>query len=172
MNWRCVPCAQANRSIIFWCESITCRKNLQHDFVLNQVTPFYTLPCCCFKPYCNIILPFTPGFPSSFFFSGFATRTFYVFLHVLCVSVGCYRPLKCYKFLFSAALSTQGRLFHVNRNGEVYAKYCVFTHDIYCVVAVFMGRHVPFDIVISCISRLLDSVFFIIETDYRNTHNL
>jgi hypothetical protein len=30
-----------------------------------------------------------------------------------------------------------------------------------------MARHVHFDIVIGCISRLLDSVFFIIETDYR-----
>jgi hypothetical protein len=34
-----------------------------------------------------------------------------------------------------------------------------------------MARHVPFDIVIGCISRLLDSVFFVIETDYRKTHN-
>jgi hypothetical protein len=103
------------------------------------------------------------------------------FFSVLCISVRCiFSPKKfcrmlsisqCYKFVFSAALSTQSRLFHVNRNGEVYAKYCVFTHDIYCVVAVFMGRHVPFYIVISCISPLLDSVFFTIEPDYRNTHN-
>jgi len=85
-------------------------------------------------------------------------------------SVGCYRS-QCYKFVFSGALSTQSRLFHVNRNSEVYAKYCIFTHDVYCVVTVSMARHVPFNIVIGCISRLLDSVFFIIETDYRNTHN-
>jgi hypothetical protein len=115
------------------------------------------------------------GFPSSLFVWGFATRTFYVFLY------GAFFPPKkfcrmlsisqCYKFVFSGALSTQSRLFHVNRNSEVYAKYCIFTHYIYCVAAVSMTRHVPFDIVIGCISRLLDSVFFIIETDYRNTHN-
>jgi hypothetical protein len=34
-----------------------------------------------------------------------------------------------------------------------------------------MARHVPFDIAIGCISRLLDSVFFIMAADYRNTYN-
>jgi hypothetical protein len=80
---------------------------------------------------------------------------------------------QCYKFVFSGALSTRSPLFHANRNSQVYAKYCIFTQGIYCVVvvSVFMARPVPFDIVIGYISRLLDSVFFIIETDYRNTHN-
>jgi hypothetical protein len=52
-----------------------------------------------------------------------------------------------------------------------YMKNAVLTQDIYCVVvdAVFMARHVPFDIAIGCISRLLDSVFFIMADDYRNS---
>jgi hypothetical protein len=49
------------------------------------------------------------------------------------------------------------------QNNEVCAKYCIFTHDIYSVFALFMARHVAFHIFIGCISRLLDSVFFMIE---------
>ena len=79
-----------NKSIIFWCESVTCRKKLQHDFVLNQVTPFYTLPCCCFIPYCNNILPFTPRFSKQFL----SFRVCYQ--NVLCISLRCiFSPRNC-----------------------------------------------------------------------------
>lgn len=116
-----------NKTIIFRCESLMCRKNLQHDFVLNHMIPLYTLPCCFFKPYCNI-LPFTPSFSKQFL----SFRVCYQ--NVLCISVLCIFPPKklcrilwisqCYKFVFSGAFSTQSNLFHVGRNNEVYAKYC------------------------------------------------
>jgi len=132
MNWRCVPCAQANRSIIFWCESFTCRKNLQHDFVLNQVTPVYTLPCRCFKPYCNIILPFTPGLPSSFFFF-----QFYVFLYGAFFlprnSVGCYRSHSVINS-YSALLCLHKVVCFMSIGMAKYTQNIVFLHTTFTVL--------------------------------------